>query len=232
MRVVAAVHQDDGGPVVFGEVIRELGHELVEWRPSEGPPPDGRAPGAALVFGGSMHLDQEDEHPWLRPEGEWIRSLLADGVPTLGVCLGSEMLAQAVGWPVVRLPRSEIGWHEVELTPAAVGDPLLSVAPPRFPAFQWHSYAVEPPERSSVLAVSPACAQAYRVGARAWGIQFHAEVDSAAIEYWLDDGADGEDVREVSLDVEAERERTRREIAAWNDFGRGLCARFIDVAAG
>jgi GMP synthase (glutamine-hydrolysing) len=105
MRVVAAVHQDDGGPVVFGEVIRELGHELVEWRPSEGPPPDGRAPGAALVFGGSMHLDQEDEHPWLRPEGEWIRSLLADGVPTLGVCLGSEMLAQAVGWPVVRLPR-------------------------------------------------------------------------------------------------------------------------------
>jgi GMP synthase (glutamine-hydrolysing) len=232
MRVVAAVHQDDGGPVVFGDVIRELGHELVEWRPAEGPPPDGGAPAAAMVFGGSMHLDQEDEHPWLRPEAEWIRSLLADGVPTLGVCLGSEMLAQAVGWPVVRLPRSEIGWHEVELAPAAAGDPLFSAAPPRFPAFQWHSYAVEPPEPSSVLAVSPACAQAYRVGERAWGIQFHAEVDSAAIEYWLDDGAGGEDVREVSLDVEAERERTRREIGAWNEFGRALCARFLELAAG
>ena len=229
MKVVAAVHQDDGGPVVFGQVIRELGHELLEWRPVDGPPPDGAD--AALVFGGSMHVDQEDEHPWLVPEGEWIRSLLRDEVPTLGVCLGSELLASAAGWPVVRLPRSEIGWHDVELTPAGPGDPLLSVAAPRFPAFQWHSYAVEPPDEGAVLAVNPACAQAYRVGKRAWGIQFHAEVDGAAIEYWLDDGADGDDVREVGLDIEAERRRTRREIPAWNDFGRALCGRFLEVAA-
>jgi GMP synthase-like glutamine amidotransferase len=229
VRVLAAVHQDDGGPVVFGDVIREAGHELVEWTPADGPPSNGYD--AAIVFGGSMHVDQEDEHPWLRPEREWIESLLAERVPTLGVCLGSELLAHAAGWPVTRLARSEIGWHDVELTPAAPSDPLLSAVPPRFPAFQWHSYAVEPPDESAVLAVSPACAQAYRVGERAWGIQFHAEVDSAAIEYWLDDGADGEDVREVSLDIEAERQRTWREIAAWNDLGRALCSRFLEVAS-
>jgi GMP synthase (glutamine-hydrolysing) len=227
--VIAAVHQDDGGPALFGRLIRELGHELLEWWPQDGPPPD--AFDAALVFGGSMHVDQEDEHPWLRPEGDWIRSLLADDVPTLGVCLGAELVAHAAGWPVVRLPRSEIGWHDVELTPAAPADPLLGGAPARFPAFQWHSYAAEPPDGAPVLAVSEACAQAYRVGERAWGIQFHAEVDSAAIEHWLDDGADGEDVREVGLDIEAERQRTWREIAAWNDFGRALCGRFLDVAA-
>jgi GMP synthase-like glutamine amidotransferase len=229
VRIVAAVHQDDGGPVVFGQMIRELGHELVEWRPSEGPPPGGGD--AAIVFGGSMHFDQEDEHPWLRPEADWIRSLLADRVPTLGVCLGAEMLGHAAGWPVARLARSEIGWHDVELTPAAPGDPLLAGAPARFPAFQWHSYAAVPPADAVVLAVNPSCAQAFRVGERAWGIQFHAEVDSAAIEHWLDDGAGGEDVREVGLDIEAERERTRREIAAWNDFGRALITRFVEAAA-
>jgi GMP synthase-like glutamine amidotransferase len=228
VKVVAAVHQDDAGPVVFGEVVRDLGHELVEWRPADGPPPEGAD--AVLVFGGAMHLDQEDEHPWLVPEGEWIRALLADDVPALGVCLGSELLAKAAGWPVVRMPRSEIGWHDVELTPAAPADPLLSVAPPRFPTFQWHSYAVEPPDEAAVLALNPACAQAYRVGHRAWGIQFHAEVNAAAIEYWLDDGADGDDVREVGLDIEAVRERTRREISAWSDFGRTLCSRFLEVA--
>jgi GMP synthase (glutamine-hydrolysing) len=230
VRVIAAVHQDDAGPVVFGEVIRGLGHELVEWRPADGPPPDGFH--AALVFGGAMHIDQEEQHPWLRPEQEWIRSLLDAEVPTLGVCLGAELLAHAAGWEVTRLPRSEIGWHEVELTEAGREDPLLSATPPRFPAFQWHSYAADPPEHATLLAVGRGCAQAYRVGERAWGIQFHAEVDTATIDYWLDDGKDGEDVREVGLDIDAVRERTRREIGGWNALGRNLCGRFLALAEG
>ena len=65
---------------------------------------------------------------------------------------------------------------------------------------------------------------------RAWGIQFHAEVDTATIEHWLEDGKDDEDVREVALDIDAVRERTRREIAGWNELGRSLCARFLSVA--
>ena len=228
MRVIAAVHQDDAGPVVFGEVVRELGHELVEWRPADGSPPNGAD--AALVFGGAMHVDQEDKHPWLRPEREWIASLLDADVPMLGVCLGAELVAEVAGWEITRLPSPEIGWHEVELTDAGREDALLSSVPARFPAFQWHSYAAQPPEGAGVLAVNPACAQAYRVTERAWGIQFHAEVDTATIEHWLEDGKDDEDVREVALDIDAVRERTRREIAGWNELGRSLCARFLSVA--
>ena len=230
MRVVAAVHSDDGGPCVFADVVRQRGHELVEWRPAEAASP--RDADAVIVLGGSMHVDQEERHPWLRDEAEWLRSLLERGVPTLGVCLGAEMLASAAGWQVAPMARPEIGWHDVELTPAAPDDPLLAGMPPRFPAFQWHSYAASPPDDARVLAVNPFCAQAYRVAERAWGIQFHAEVDSAAIEKWLDDGADGEDAREAGLDPDAERERTWREIAAWNELGRGLCGRFLEVAAG
>lgn len=222
------MHQEDAGPVVFGEVIRELGHELVEWRPGDGPAPDGAD--AALVFGGAMHIDQEDKHPWLRPEREWIASLLDAELPTLGVCLGAELVASVAGWDVTRLSRPEIGWHDVELTSAGYEDPLLCSVPARFPAFQWHSYAAEPPDGARVLAVNPACAQAYRVAERAWGIQFHAEVDAATVEHWLDDGKDDEDVREVNLDIAAVRERTQREIPAWNELGRALCARFLELA--
>lgn len=223
------MHEDDAGVGVFGHVIREGGHELVEWNPAAGPVPDGGAE-AAIVFGGSMHVDQDDKHPWLRDEREWLRSLLDRELPVLGVCLGAEMLAHAAGWEVSRLPRPEIGWHDVELTPAAREDPLLGGSPARFPAFQWHSYAAEPPEGARVLAVNPACAQAYRVAERAWGIQFHAEVDTATIESWLDDGADGEEARAAALDANAVRERTWREIPAWNEFGRELCGRFLDLA--
>jgi GMP synthase-like glutamine amidotransferase len=229
VRVIAAVHQDDAGPVVFGDVVRELGHELVEWRPQNGAPPDGAD--AVLVFGGAMHVDQEDQHPWLVPEREWMQSLLDSRVPTLGVCLGAELLAVAAGWPLMRLPVPEIGWHDVELTTAGREDPLLGAAPPEFASLQWHSYAAGPPGGARVLAVGAACAQAYRVGERAWGIQFHAEVDAATVEHWLDDGKDDDDVREARIDIDAVRERTGREIAAWNRIGRDLCARFLELAA-
>jgi GMP synthase (glutamine-hydrolysing) len=230
MRVIAAVHSDDGLPFVFGDVVRELGHELVEWRPAGGPAPGGAD--AAIVLGGAMHVDQEDEHPWLREEKRWLGHLLESGTPVLGVCLGAELLALAAGWPVVRLPRPEIGWHEAELTDAAHGDPLLGAAPRRFPAFQWHSYAVDPPTGAAVLARGESCAQAYRVDDRAWGIQFHAEVSHTAVELWLDGDSDAEDAREAGLDPAAVRERTAREIAGWNDLGRGLCTRFLELAAG
>jgi GMP synthase (glutamine-hydrolysing) len=227
--VLAAVHSDSGGPCVFGEVARELGHELVEFRPADGPAPD-VDPGAVLVLGGSMHVDQEDKHPWLAAEREWLQDLLDSGMPTLGVCLGAELVASAAGWDVTRLPRPEIGWHEVERTVAGGADPLLSVVPERFPTMQWHSYAAEPPAGAAVLAHNPACAQAYRVAENAWGIQFHAEVDAAAIHKWLADGADGDDAREVALDPDAVREQTGREIAGWTALGRGLFGRFLALA--
>ena len=229
MRVLAAVHADDGLPFVFGDVVRQLGHELVEWWPARGPAPDGAD--AAIVLGGHMHVDQEDEHPWLRGERAWIERLLGDDVPVLGVCLGAELIAQVAGWPIVRLPRPEIGWHDAELTDAGVSDPLLGGAPQSFPAFQWHSYAVDAPPDARLLARGESCAQAYRVSERAWGIQFHAEVSQAAVEMWLDAASDGEDAREAGLDADATRARTAREIAGWNQLGRGLCSRFLDLAA-
>ena len=86
-----------------------------------------------------------------------------------------------------RAREPEIGWHRVELTAEGADDPLLGPLAPSFEAFQWHSYECVPPPGAEVLARSPVCVQAYRVGEPAWGIQFHAEVSAADAAHWIDD---------------------------------------------
>ena len=123
MRVLSIVHQSDAGAGVFADVVRGAGAELVEWVPSAGDPPELDGIGAALVFGGAMHADQEDDNPWLRGEKGLLAELLGRGVPTLGVCLGAQLVSEAAGGSPRRAPEPEIGWVEVELTPEGRADP-------------------------------------------------------------------------------------------------------------
>jgi GMP synthase (glutamine-hydrolysing) len=231
LKVVAVVFQDDAGPGVFGDTVRSSGAELVEWRPQLGEPtPDGFD--AVMVFGGAMHPHQVDEHPWLEDQRSWLRGLLADDVPVLGVCLGAELLGQAAGGSVVHLESPEIGWEEARLTDGASSDPVFGALPDAFPSLQWHSYALSPPASAAVLARTSASPQAYRLADRAWGIQFHAEVTPEIVEGWIVDAEEtgAEDVREAGVDLGALRERTAAEIDAWQELGRGLAARFLAVA--
>src|SRR5205823_13074715 len=142
VNVLAVIHGSKARSGVFGEVVAARGHRLEEWslaweRPAPRPIDDY---GAILVFGGAMHADQDDRHPWLREENFFIQRLLDRHVPTLGVCLGSQLIAKAAHAPVYRASEPEIGWLPVELTDAASDDPLLGRLPQRFDAFQWHYY--------------------------------------------------------------------------------------------
>ena len=231
MRVLAVVHQDDAGPGVFGSVARERGH-LEVWHPSEalGPRHVEVDPDAVMVFGGAMDTYQEGEHPWLRREKQWLGGLLERRVPVLGVCLGAQLLAEAAGGGVRKTAEPEIGWREVTLAPDATGDPLLGTLPERFTTFQWHSFQAVPPNGNSGLAHSAHSLQAFRVGERAWGIQFHAEVDAPTLEGWIDGYASDPDAVRVGVDPDRLRTESEPEIAGWNDFGRGLCSRFLDSA--
>jgi GMP synthase-like glutamine amidotransferase len=166
---------------VFEEVVEAAGHRLERWAvPAAGSPGPAAAHDAIMAFGGSMHPDEDDRHDWLAAEEAFLREALADGVPVLGVCLGGQMLARAAGAHVARASSAEIGWHEVELTPAGRADPLLGVLPPRFEAFEWHQYAFGVPLGGTELARSDVCTQGFRLG-RAWALQFHAEVTRAMI---------------------------------------------------
>ena len=233
MRALAIVHQEDAGPGVFADAIRSRGVELDSWLRAEAdsPPRDLRAYDSVLVFGGAMHADQEDRHPWLREEKALLGDLLERGVPMLGVCLGAQLIAEAAGAPARPARRPEIGWHDVEVTAEGRDDPLLGPLAPRFEAFQWHSYEFPLPPGAMPLARSATCLQAYRVGASTWGIQFHAEVNGEDAESWIDDYRSDEDAVRIGLDPDELRRHTRNAIADWNALGRGLCERFLAAVA-
>ena len=206
--------------------------ELEEWLLSErgtAPPREIADYDAVLTFGGAMHADQEDRHPWLRFEKDFLAAMLEDGMPLLAVCLGSQVLADAAGGTVRRASEPEIGWHDVEITEQGAADPVIGPLAPRFDGFQWHSYEALPPEDAVILATSPVCSQAYRIGERAWGIQFHAEVAAAAASRWIEDYRSDEDAVRIGIDPARLREETERKIGDWNRLGRDLCGRFLDA---
>ncbi|MDX6581083.1 MAG: hypothetical protein QOI10_267 [Solirubrobacterales bacterium] len=233
MRTLAISHQRDAGPGVFAEAIAAAGHELDLWLiPETGEPPaDPLGYDAVMTFGGAMHADQPDRHPWIEPEKELLSELIAAGVPLLGVCLGSQLVVEAAGGEARRAPEPEIGWHRVELTTEGTEDPLLAPLAPSFEAFQWHSYECVPPAGAAILARSPVCVQAFRVGS-AWGIQSHPEVSAADAAHWIDDYRSDSDAVRIGVDPASLGRETEGRIAAWNELGRGLCSRFLAAAEG
>jgi GMP synthase-like glutamine amidotransferase len=229
MRVLSVVHQRDAAAGVFADTIAARGHALDEWVISAeaAPPSPVEGYGAVLVFGGAMHVDQEDRHGWLHEERHLLERLAADGVPLMGVCLGGQLVAKALHGHVRRLPSPEIGWAEVALTTEAAGDPVFGGLPERFLSFQWHLYHFELPEGAVALARNDRCLQAFRAGEATWGIQFHAEVRRASVLHWIRSSDPGED---GPLDAPALRAETEERIDGWNAFGRELCGRFLAVA--
>jgi GMP synthase-like glutamine amidotransferase len=229
VRVLSIVIHDNARAGVFGEVP---GVEYLEWMPPE----DGTAPeldpfDAVMAFGGSMHVDQEDKHPWLRAEKALLREALDRGTPVLGVCLGAQLVAEVAGVRPHRAAEPEIGWYQVDVTDEGSDDPLIGPLAPEFVVMQWHAYESPLPAGATALARNSACLQAFRMDRRpAWGVQFHAEVTAADADAWLDEFYDDYDAVASGLDPDAIRAETAERIGAQNELGRGLAARFVEEA--
>ena len=231
-RVLAISHQRDAGLGVFEDALAESGCETDTWHIAEGvgPPSDPLGYDAAIALGGAMHADQDDSHSWLRAEKELLASLLGRRTPVLGICLGAQLLAESAGGEARRASEPEIGWFGVSIEADGAEDPVLAPLAPGFEAFQWHSYECVPPPGATVLARSPVCAQAFRVGS-GLGIQFHAEVSAADARRWTDDYQVDEDAVRIGLDPLALNAETDSKIAAFNDLGRALCGRWLAATA-
>jgi len=141
---------------------------------------------ALIVLGGPMNVDQQDCHPHLKTELELLTAALGRGMPVLGICLGGQLLAHALGAAVGRNPAKELGWYHVRLTPSGLADPALRLLGEQAPIFQRHGDTFAIPAGGERLAESDLCPnQAFRFGECAYGLQFHLEVDRHLIERWL-----------------------------------------------
>lgn len=139
-----------------------------------------------IVLGGPMNCDQVTRHRHLATEVLAIRETIRAGKPVLGICLGSQLLARALGAPVTRNPVKEIGWYPLLPTPAGREDPLFRHFASEERIFQWHGDTFAIPQGAVHLARSPDCAnQAFRYGENVYGLQFHLEVDEPMIHRWL-----------------------------------------------
>jgi len=232
VRVLAVVHQRDAGPGVFAEAIAEAGAQLDQWTLAERsqPPSDPLGYDAVLVLGGAMNVDEGERHGWLAEEVALLEELLARQVPTLGLCLGGQLLAAAAGSEPRRAARPEIGWHRVEVTPEGEDDPLVGPLAPSFEALQWHSYEFPLPPGGVPLARSEVCLQACRLGKRDWALQFHPEVSRADALHWVEDYEADPDAVRIGVDPAVLGPETEEKIGAFNQLGRELCARWLELS--
>ena len=143
--------------------------------------PGARLPGPSTVdwviaMGGPMSVNDEAELPWLVAEKRFIADAIAAGKTVLGICLGAQLIASALGAVVRRNPEREIGWLAVTPTAAAAGSALAPLAGTEAEVFHWHGETFDLPPGATLLAASAACAhQAFAVGQRVLGLQFHLE---------------------------------------------------------
>ncbi len=141
-----------------------------------------------IVLGGPMSVHDEDVHPWIRPEKQFIHDAVQRGVPVLGICLGAQLIANSMGARVYRNAHKEIGWFEV--TGTSFGESHFHF-PERFLAFHWHGETFDLPEGAVHLAKSSECEnQAFQVGKHVVGLQFHLETTPEGVNSLIDNCRD------------------------------------------
>jgi GMP synthase (glutamine-hydrolysing) len=228
---VVAVHQEEKSSLDSLEPpVHERGHELVHWHAwRDEAPPELASAGAVIVLGGLANPDQTDELPWLAREHAALRSVVGSNTPVLGICLGAQMLASALGAPVRRLALPEIGWWPIEANATAASDPVLQALPRRFQAFEWHDYAFDLPPGASLYAGSERSPhQAARLAPNAWALQFHLEVGPGTIDWWTIEGAHELEAKGVAR--ETIMQDTAREGDAYVRLAHDVAHRFLALA--
>jgi GMP synthase-like glutamine amidotransferase len=188
MRILVFQHISVEHPGIFRDFLTEdeISWDAIELDAGE-PIPSLDRYDALWVMGGPMDVWEEEKYPWLTAEKAAIREAVSErGMPYLGICLGHQLLAAALGGRVAPMKAPEVGILNVRLTEEATHDRLFSGLANPIKCLQWHgAEVVEPPDKATVLASSPACAvQALRVGHKAYGLQYHVELTAATISDW------------------------------------------------
>lgn len=212
---------DHEGPGLIADVVAARGHEMTLVRVDQGeavPDPDAVTQMSGLVvMGGPMGVDDNDAHPWLEQERELLVAAVDADLAVLGICLGAQQLAAALGAVVDTGPEPEIGPGEVHLTRQADGDPVFGPCGAALACFHWHGDTFFLPEGGVLMAWNELYLhQAFRFGTRAYGMQFHVEVTAKLADAWRPHLGDGVSVSDL-------------DVARISRSGRSVIERFVDL---
>jgi GMP synthase (glutamine-hydrolysing) len=176
---------------------------------------------AIVAMGGEMHANDDAGFPYLAREVALLEDAAATGVPVLGICLGGQLLARSLGALVEPAGALEGGWLPISPTPGLNGDPVLGHLTAPTGVFSWHVDIFDLPAGATQLATGDVTEQqAFRHG-RAWGLQFHPEVDGDLFEAWL--------AAHPALEMsDEEKDRLRAEVRAGSEASAGFIARLFD----
>ena len=185
-RVLALVNIGDDPPGHLGEIMQELGIACDAINVEDTPLPDPTEYTAIISLGGPQHAAADDKHPYLAQEKVLIRKAVEQDIPYLGICLGGQLLAHALGARVTKHHMIELGFLEVALTEEGKADPLFLGLPESQRVFQWHMDVFDIPAGGVRLATNAnAPNQAFRYGKRAYGLQYHIEVTPDIFYDWI-----------------------------------------------
>jgi len=223
-------HGDVDKPGLLGEILVGQGIGLHVFHPYQ----NANLPQQLLDYdglalgGGGQSAYELEKYPYLREECDLVRQALAAGKPILGLCLGAQLMAQALGAEVYAAPQKELGFFPVSLHPEASFDPVLSALPSRFPATHWHGDTFALPAGSACLGSSSMTPhQIIRYGKKAFGFQFHLEMTPALFEELVWDAR--EDFSDAQIDAEALIHEARQVLPALEPHAREVFRRWTSL---
>ncbi len=202
MSLLILQHEPDEGPAVFGQILQDQGYRLRHTPLYDGAcVPDSLDEVDGLVIvGGNMNVTEVDQHPWMQPEMDLIKKAHEANIPIVGICLGAQLIAKALGGNVGPMEQPELGWHDIKMGFPGTIDPIYVGLTWESTQFHLHGQEItELPPGATPLAGSKGCrTQAFKVGLTTYGFQYHFEWDQAQLEYF----SRGDFVKKAGLDAQ------------------------------
>jgi GMP synthase-like glutamine amidotransferase len=232
-RILLLQHVWDNHKGYVGQLLDEyaIPYDVIDVEQNSIPAP--QPYGAIIAFGGSQHLYMVDQYPYLVQERALLHTAVEQDIPFLGICLGGQLLANTFGGKVRKHTVAEFGFLEVQLTDEGRRDPLFSALPGYQSVFHWHEDTFDLPAGATLLATSNVTTnQAFRYGHRAYGLQYHIEIDDTTLNTWLYDPECKQSILETQgMQIYRATEQTRATLLpAYHKHSRIMIENFLRIS--